>query len=141
MHGDKMLLKDKKIFVVEDDPTNMAIMVVALREEGALVIQDPWNYDTIEKLIQCLPVDAILLDLMLRRGESGYDIFDKIKARSELANIPVVVVSASDPGVEMNKARAKGFKGYIAKPIRRASFAQSIAAVLEGKPVWGLDFM
>ncbi|MBN1310944.1 MAG: response regulator [Anaerolineae bacterium] len=135
-----MLLKQKRVFVVEDDPTNMAIIATVLKDAGALVIQDPWNYDTIERLVQSLPVDVILLDLMLRRGESGYDIFDKIKSRSELAPIPVVVVSASDPGVEMNKARDKGFKGYIAKPIRRAAFVQSIAAVLDGEPVWGGDF-
>lgn len=136
-----MLLKDKKVFVVEDDPINMAIIVIALREEGALVIQDPWNYDTIEKLIQFLPIDVILLDLMLRRGESGYDIFDKIRIHPELASIPVVIVSASDPGVEMNKARAKGFRGYITKPIKRTTFAQNIAAVIDGKSVWGLDFI
>jgi len=135
-----MLLKSKRIFVVEDDPLNMAIIATVLQEAGALVIQDPWNYNTIEKLIHSLPIDVILLDLMLRRGESGYDIFDEIKSRPELVSIPIVVVSASDPGVEMNKARDKGFTGYIAKPIQRATFAQSIAAILKGEPVWGGDF-
>ncbi len=134
-----MLLKDKRIFVVEDDPVNMAIINVALKEQGGLVIPDPWNNDTIARLKTFLPVDIILLDLMLRYGVSGYDIYARLKTHPELANIPVLVISASDPSIEMTKARGLGINGYIAKPIRRASFARDIAAALSGEPIWSAD--
>jgi CheY-like chemotaxis protein len=131
-----MLLEGKRIAVVEDDVTNMAIIVTLLRRQGAMVVQDPWNSDTVRRLREALPIDVILLDLMLRRGVSGFDIFDKIKADPDLADIPVVIVSASDPAVEMNRARAKGVMGYIEKPISYISFPYQIAMVLEGTPVW-----
>jgi CheY-like chemotaxis protein len=134
-----MLLKDKRIFVVEDDPINMAIISVALKEQGGLVIPDPWNSDTIARLKTFLPVDIILLDLMLRHGVSGYDIYARLKTHPELANIPVLVISASDPSIEMTRARGLGINGYIAKPIRRASFARDIAAALSGEPIWSAD--
>jgi CheY-like chemotaxis protein len=132
-----MLLTGKRIAVVEDDVTNMAIISTLLRQNGASVIQDPWNTSTVERLRQALPIDLILLDLMLRYGISGYEIYDKLKAFPEFAKIPVVVVSASDPALEMNRAQQKGINGYIEKPISYRDFAQQIEAVLAGKEVWG----
>ena len=131
-----MVLNGKRIAVVEDDVTNMAIISTLLRRNGALVIQDPWNNNTVQKLLQALPIDLILLDLMLRHSVSGYDIFDKLKASPRLASIPVVIVSASDAALEMNRAREKGVTGYISKPISYQDFADQISAVLEGAQVW-----
>jgi len=36
----------------------------------------------------------------------------------------------------MNKARTKGFSGYICKPIIRNKFAQYIVAIIGGQQVW-----
>ncbi len=131
-----MSLKDKRIAVVEDDVTNMAIISTLLRRNGALVVQDPWNNNTVARLRQMLPLDLILLDLMLRHSVSGYDIYDQLKAYPELASIPVVIVSASDAALEMNRAREKGVKGYIGKPISYVDFPGQITSILEGAEVW-----
>jgi hypothetical protein len=39
----------------------------------------------------------------------------------------------------MQKARERGFKSYISKPIQYPAFAATIAGILEGKEVWGED--
>lgn len=129
-------LKGKRIFVVEDDITNMAVFAATLRQSGALVIQDHWNSGTIEMLTRHLPIDVILMDLMLRNGTSGYDIYDKLQALPEFASIPVIIVSASDPEIEIPKARERGFAGYIGKPISPSRFATQIVQCMEGTPVW-----
>ncbi len=134
-----MHLSGKRIFVVEDDATNMAIMAVTLKQHGAIVIQDPWNSGTLTLMKEFMPIDILLLDLMLRGGKSGYDILDQIKAAPELAHIPVVIVSASDRDIEMNKARQKGCMGYIEKPIDYYEFPRKIATVIAGTQVWGED--
>jgi CheY-like chemotaxis protein len=131
-----MLLQGKRIAVVEDDVTNMAIISTLLKQQGAAVIQDPWNSDTVNRLKAMLPIDMILLDLMLRHGVNGFDIYDRIKEAAELADIPVVVVSASDPAMAMTKARNKGFAGYIAKPLVYRDFSQQVFDILDGKAVW-----
>jgi CheY-like chemotaxis protein len=105
------------------------------------VVQDMWNSGTVDMIEEVMPVDAILLDLMLRGGRSGYDIIDQIKARPELSGIPIVIVSAADASIEMKKARQKGCMGYIEKPINYYSFPRSIATILEGTPVWGGELM
>src|SRR5262245_5580096 len=109
-------LSGKRIFVVEDDISNMTVFAASLKAGGATVIQDFWNDETLPMLKHQLPVDAILLDLRLRYGISGYDIFAQLRAEPELAQIPVVIVSASDPDVEIPKAKASGFAGFIRKP-------------------------
>jgi CheY-like chemotaxis protein len=130
------VLESKRIFIVEDDISNMAIYAVALSNNGAAIVQDPWNAQTIALLKRTLPIDIILLDLMLRRGISGYDIFDSIKADPTLANIPVVAVSASDPEIEIPKAQAKGFAGFIGKPISLLNFPLQVAACIKGEQLW-----
>jgi CheY-like chemotaxis protein len=129
-------LYGKRIFIVEDDAMNMAVFAVTLKRNGAVVIQDPWNDDTIHQIIDSLPIHVIVLDLMLRRKVSGYDIFDQIRAQPELANIPVVVVSASDPEIEIPRAQSKGIAGFIGKPINVHLFPEQIAALIEGEHVW-----
>jgi CheY-like chemotaxis protein len=130
------ILEGKRIFVVEDDVVNMAVYSVTLKQSGALVIQDPWNANTIKMIIDMLPIDIIILDLMLRYGVSGYDIYDQIRLRPELVHVPVVAVSASDPVNGITKTREKGFSGYISKPININQFPKQIVALLSGEEIW-----
>jgi CheY-like chemotaxis protein len=130
------VLECRRIFIVEDDVSNMAVYSVALSSNGASVIQDPWNANTIDLIKRTMPVDIILLDLMLRRGVSGYDIFDAIKADPEIADIPVVAVSASDPEIEFPRAQNKGFTGFIGKPISLLNFPIQVAACINGEHLW-----
>jgi CheY-like chemotaxis protein len=132
-----MLLQGKRIFVVEDDPSNLAIITTILRRHGASVPFETWGTGTVDTLKMCLPVDLILLDLALPRGVSGYDVYDEIQTEPNLADIPVVVVTAADPSIEMPNARKKGLRGFISKPLSYNSFGKAIAAILEGEEVWG----
>lgn len=131
-----MILENKHVFVVEDNAQNLAIVSAVLRRNGATVSFDRWGIETAERMARLNKIDIILLDLMFPRGVTGYDVFDKIKSYPELADIPIVAVTASDPSVEMNKVRDKGFSGFISKPINHKVFATQIATVLEGTPVW-----
>jgi CheY-like chemotaxis protein len=132
-----VLLKGKHIFVVEDDPRNLAIIRTFLQQAGAVVPYDHWGDTTLNRILTySFKIDLILLDIMFPHSVSGYDIFDAIRAVPELRDIPIVAVTASDPDVEMKKAYEKGFSGYISKPLDHSSFTRQIAAILEGKEVW-----
>src|SRR5688572_16178007 len=114
-----MLLKDRRIFVVEDDAVNLSIITYLLRMHGATAIQDRWGVKALALMRDSLPLDLVLLDLNFPNGVSGFDILEELKADPELSLIPVVAVSAS---CEMNKARNSGFSGYIGKPIMPYAF-------------------
>jgi two-component system cell cycle response regulator len=129
-------LTGKRIAIFEDNVTNLAVFATALRRHGVAVIQDTWNTQTTEFLLQHLPIDLIVLDIMLRKGASGYDAFDEWQIHPELRQIPVVAVSSLDAESEIPKAQAKGFAGFISKPINAVKFPEYIEACLNGEKVW-----
>lgn len=129
-------LNGKRIVIIEDNVTNLAVFATTLRQQGVTVIQDAWNTGTTEFLLKHLPVDLILLDIMLRKGISGYDVFEEWQAHPELKRIPVVAVSSLDAESEIPKAQAKGFAGFISKPISLLQFPTQIATCLTGGKVW-----
>ena len=134
-----MQLKGKHIFVIEDNQGNRAIMMTILQMAGARTYFDQWGTHTLDRIREADTVDLILMDLMLPQGVSGYDIFEQLQADEELAEIPVVIVSASDPAIEMKKARKMGFQGFISKPVNYARFAALIARILDGEQIWADD--
>ncbi|GAB1420501.1 hypothetical protein MASR2M15_05990 [Anaerolineales bacterium] len=129
-------LNNKRIFIIEDDATNMAVNAVTLKRTGAVVIQDFWNTNVADFVRKNLPIDVILLDLMLRHHLNGYSIFDELQADPILCKIPVIAVSAADPGVEIPRAKAKGLAGFIGKPIVPQLFPLQIATCIEGGNIW-----
>ena len=132
-----MILKNKNIFLVEDDPVNLAIIRSTLKKQGAIVYFDHWGDTTLSKMMKnASSTDVILLDIMLPGKITGYDIFDEIKENTELEQVPIVAVTASDPTLEVPKAKSKGFNGYISKPIDRIKIVQDILSVIDGGEVW-----
>jgi len=131
-----MLLQGKRIFIIEDNAGNNAVMQILLESQGAKVNFERWGTGAVERLHAFAPVDIILLDLMLPRGVTGYDVFDQLHQIPEFAAIPIVAVSAADASTAIPKTRAKGFSGYIAKPIDYDLFPRQVAQLINREPVW-----
>lgn len=131
-----MLLKDKRIFITEDNLTNRSVMQLLLEQEGATVSFERWGRDTERRLKAFAPVDIVLLDLMFPNNVSGFDVFDQIRELPEMRGIPIVAVSAKTPDTAIPETQAKGFDGFISKPIDYTKFAQQIALIIQGEAVW-----
>jgi CheY-like chemotaxis protein len=131
-----MLLKDKRIFIVEDNLSNRAITQMLLEQFGAKTAIDRWGVETLERLRAFMPVNLILMDLMLPGGITGYDVFDRIRAQAEFAAVPIVALSASDPSTAIPLTQERGFAGFISKPIDFHKFPKQILNVLDGEIVW-----
>jgi two-component system sensor histidine kinase ChiS len=132
-----MRLGGKKIFIVEDDASNLAIAMTILQGEGAAVTCDRFGKETISRLFKSLPIDIILLDLNLSNGTTGYHVLEQIRQMVEFAEIPVVAVTASDPSHVIGQLRQAGFNGLISKPVRVKTFGPYLEAILRGCSVWG----
>ena len=131
-----MLLKGKKIFIVEDNLSNKAIMQMLLEQDGAKVAFDRWGAEALAKLLAALPLDLILLDLMLPGHLTGYDICQQIRRIETFRDIPIVAVSAADASTAIPKAQEMGFSGFISKPIDFLRFTKQIKTIVDGTPVW-----
>jgi CheY-like chemotaxis protein len=131
-----MILKDKLVFIVEDNPQNRVVFQMSLIRHGATVSFERWGHQTIERLNSVSHVDVIILDLMLAHDVSGFDLFDEIRAVPRFAKTPILAVSAMDPAVALAEARVRGFSGFIAKPIDRYQFPDQVARAIAGEQVW-----
>ena len=129
-------LKNKHIVLIEDNPSNLAVMTTILQMEGAKTGFERWGTSTIARLRILSPIDLILLDLMFPNGVTGWDIFKEIRSYPEFAAIPVVAVSAMDSAVAIPKARELGFAGFIAKPIDIDLFPTQLVKLIGHEPVW-----
>lgn len=129
-------LKGKRVLIIEDDVTNLAVYAVTLRQSGAVVLQDFWQHETVSIIERHQPIDVIILDLMLHHKVTGWDVVREIQANPQLAAIPIVIVSAVDPVTAMPKARELGLAGFIGKPINVGKFPEQIAACIRGEQVW-----
>jgi CheY-like chemotaxis protein len=131
-----MLLRNKRIFLVEDQVENRIIIQILLEQQGARVAIDRWGLETLKRLQAFAPVDIILLDLMFPNFVTGYHLFDQIHAMPDFMDTPIVAVSAADPTEAIAKTKEKGFAGFIAKPINDELFPQQIAKIINHEPIW-----
>lgn len=131
-----MELKNKRIFVVEDNLENRIVYQYIFLREGVIADFERWGSDAITKLKHMRQVDLIILDLMLANGSSGYDTFDEIRKHPEFNTVPIVAVSSADPSEAIPKTRRYGFSGYISKPIDQSRFPKQLCLILQGVPVW-----
>lgn len=132
-----MLLTDKRVFIIEDNVDNRIIIQVLLEQNGAHTAFERWGgADSIRRLHEFSPVDLIVLDLMFPNQVTGYDVFDRIRQESAFANVPIVAVSASDRTTEIPRARAKGFAGFIAKPVDYDQFPRQLVRIINRESAW-----
>ena len=131
-----MHLRNKRIFLVEDNLAYRALAQLLLERAGAKTAIERWGTESIARIRAFMPVDVILLDLHLPDNVSGFDLFDDIRAEPDLKHIPIVAVSSMEPSFAIPKAKAKGFEGFILKPIESALFVSQVADVLASRKVW-----
>ena len=129
-------LENRRIFLIEDDVLNIAVINRVLINSKASVFQNYNSIGIITHIIQHLPIDLILLDIMLRRGVNGFDVALEIKENSHTRDIPIVAISSLDPELAIPRARTAGLNGFISKPINSVTFCNDLAAIMDGEKRW-----
>jgi two-component system cell cycle response regulator len=117
-----------RILIVEDNPANLALMEYLLRAFGhtPLVARD--GDAGVAQAIAERP-DLILLDLHMPKVD-GFEAARRIRLEPALAGIPLIAVTASAMVGDRDRILAKGFDGYIAKPITPETFVEQVERFL-----------
>lgn len=117
-----------RIVVCEDDPAILKLLQLALRENGheLLVASDGLAGFA---LIERERPDAILTDVTMPRM-NGLELADAVRARPDLASIPIVFLSASAQRVQVEAGYRHGATAYVTKPFRAAALRSALAQVL-----------
>lgn len=105
----------QRILYVDDEPDIQAIVKTALEALGGFTVRTcDCGADAVTEVPVFKP-DMILLDMMMP-GMNGIETFDALKALPEMADTPVVFVTAKAQSDELNKYKALGAAGTIPKP-------------------------
>jgi len=121
--------------VVEDDASGLAIISVMLRRLGIRTSMERYAGSVADRARKMPRLDVVFLDLGLPDGD-GYEVLQELKGDPDLRSVPVVAVTARDPGTEMPKAQQAGFDGFLGKPLNRNRFPDQVRRIISGEAVW-----
>ena len=116
------------ILLVEDNPQNRYLATFLLENAGHRVLQAGDGRAALAAA-QAEKPDLILMDIQMPEMD-GYEAAQRIQADPQLAGIPLVAVTSYAMAGDHEKARARGFAGYIEKPISTETFIDEISRFL-----------
>ena len=117
-----------KILVVDDEALLRAMLRDALEEAGYAVVLAENGRDGIASAKADRP-DCILLDVMMP-GLDGYETCAAIKADPDLADIPVLLISATTDLRVIDRAEQVGAAEVLPKPLPMEQLQQALALAL-----------
>ena len=113
-------LANKRILLVEDNELNREIANLILAKEGMLVEEAENGMIAVDKIINSQPgyYDLVLMDIQMPVMD-GYRATQEIRSlpQQELAQIPIVAMTANSFDDDKRKASDVGMNAHIAKPI------------------------
>ena len=120
-----------KILVVDDTPKNVKLLADLLAVKGYSVVTAQSGKEALAKLEAEHP-DLVLLDVVMPEM-SGYEVCQKIRENPATRLLPVVMVTALDPGEERVKGLDAGADDFLAKPINRPELLARVSSLLRIK--------
>lgn len=131
-----MIGRDDEILLVEDDPADAELTLMAMRKErltsniqiardGAEALdfvfcRGRYVYRSFER-----PPKLILLDLQLPKV-SGHQVLRAIKSDPRTRSIPVVVLTSSNQDRDLVECYESGTNSYIQKPVDLQRFQETV---------------
>lgn len=107
------MLKQERIFLLDDDELIITMLARALRKEGYDTHLLNSSEQAVEKICAWQP-HALLLDINLGEGLNGLEILEKLQA--EEVGFPVIMLTADDSAESAVQAMRYGAADYLNKP-------------------------
>jgi DNA-binding response OmpR family regulator len=119
---------DSLIYVADDDPSILDLVVTVLSRDGFEAI----GFATAEALMAALSARAaaaVLLDVRMP-GQSGLDALKAIKQDAALARVPVLMLTGDGRLDRIVQAMQLGAAGYVMKPLDGAQLVERVRGLL-----------
>lgn len=101
-----------KILLVDDEPLMLRLLELYLIPYGYSCVSMPSGDKAIDYLKK-EQVDLIIMDIMM----PGIDGWETTKEIRKFSNIPIIMLTARDEGVDFIKSIDSGANGHVSKPI------------------------
>lgn len=121
------------VMIIEDDLNLTELLRDELTGSGFAVYTFSEGAKAVAAMKQLQP-DAIVLDLVLKDGENGWDVIERMQQDPALRGIPIVISSAFE---EKKKAFELGAKGYLIKPYHPDTLSKAILLAITSNEAAG----
>ncbi len=105
------------ILVVDDEPTNISVLVGILGERYKLFVATD-GATALEIAQKEQKPDLVLLDIVMP-GLDGYQVAEKLKSNSDTKEIPIVFLTAKQDTESIVKAFNNGGSDFLSKPFKK----------------------
>jgi two-component system cell cycle response regulator DivK len=118
-----------RILIVEDNALNIKLFCDLLDAHGHETRAVTDSRQALETAQGFAP-DLVITDIQLPHV-SGLELIRLLRADEQLAEVPIMAVTAYATGADEDRAREIGAQAYVAKPISVARFVQTVEGLLE----------
>jgi adenylate cyclase len=123
-----------RILAVDDQPHNLRLLVDLLSARGYDVVTAASGAEALGKIESERP-DLVLLDVIMP-NMNGYEVCRKIREIPETAVLPIVMITALDPGEERVKGLDAGADDFLTKPINQPELLARVRSLLRIKQLY-----
>lgn len=111
-----MEVKTKKILIIDDDSRNIFALTAVLKAKKFNCLSAISAQQGFDILINEGDVGVVLMDMMMPDMD-GYEAIGKMKNHPQMADIPVIAVTAQAMVGDRERCLAAGAVGYVSKPV------------------------
>lgn len=126
-------MENKRILVVDDDPSNLKLTNVLLVQSGYDCLCETNGNDALEA-VQLFGPDLMLVDVMMP-GMDGFELTRRIKSNDFTKHIPVILVTSLSDKESRLAGLEAGAEEFVNKPIDKMELIVRIRNLLRLKDI------
>jgi len=127
-----------KILIIDDDPDITEAMTVVLENRGYEVRGARDGTEGMEQLNQARP-DLIILDVMLRTSQEGFELSRELKQNPKYKDIPILMLTAVKQKTGLDFKAEAGDQSWLPveefldKPVKPNVLLEKVEDLLSGR--------
>ena len=119
----------EKILIIEDNPQNMRVVMMALRPCGYTLVPATDGEEALEIALREKP-ELIIMDIQLPKI-SGLEVTRRLRQMPAFSHTPIIAVTAYAMKGDREKVIDAGCDMYLPKPINTRELPEVVAEVLQ----------
>ncbi len=116
VHDKTLILKHKKVLIIDDDIRNAFALATVLEEHDMEVISATNGEQGLTLLDEHTDIAIILMDIMMPKMD-GYETIQQIRQQHHHHNLPIIALTAKAMKGDRAKCIEAGANDYLSKPV------------------------